>query len=289
MKWSLSSKLSSLKRLRKYAWPAVGLATVATFLVGVSRQAYSPIARKVSVKSDRTVSQHKNAKTPGSQTGGSSSASKTGSSAGGATVSASSPTLQTLSFTHTNIITTYFWVGEKASPDNGYIANDQSAWDENWATHFGGEDTPNARNGYYPAAFIPKENPFYFALPYSDIDDNGNRKASATNCPNYGAMKNQPYSWCKNSWVAIRKGSKAVYAQWQDTGPFEEDDTAYVFGSSAPKNKDGERAGLDVSPAVRGYLGLQDVDNCDWGFVSADSVPAGPWKQIVTTDPGDSI
>ena len=140
-----------------------------------------------------------------------------------------------------------------------------------------------------PSAFTPKENPFYFALPYSDIDDNGNRKATAINCPNYPAMKNQPYSWCKNSWIAIHHNGKVVYAQWEDTGPYEEDDTAYVFGSAAPKNKRDAKAGLDVSPAVRDYLNLQDVDKCDWGFVPAASVPSGPWSQIKTTGLGDWI
>lgn len=194
-----------------------------------------------------------------------------------------------LTLNHQGITTTIFWAGEPASADNGYIANNASAWDGQWKTHYGGFDDPNHRTGFLPAAFTPKENPFYFALPYSDITDNGLRKASAGNCPFYAVLKNQPYSWCKNGWITITHGGKTVYAQWEDVGPFEEDDLAYVFGSSAPQNKQGAKAGLDVSPAVRDYLGLQDVDNCDWNFVSADSVPAGPWRQIITSSLGDSL
>ena len=36
-------------------------------------------------------------------------------------------------------------------------------------------------------------------------------------------------------------------------------------------------AGLDVSPAVRDYVGLSDIDVCDWKFVEFREVPSGPW------------
>jgi len=187
---------------------------------------------------------------------------------------------------HDNIISTIFWVGEAADASNANITNTVSAWDEAWQTHYGGVDDPNNRNGYYPAAFVPHENPFYFALPYSDFDNDGNRRASAGSCPNAATLANQPYSWCKNAWIKITHGGKTTYAQWQDTGPLEEDDTAYVFGSARPRNTWGAKAGIDVSPAVKTYLGLQDVDTVSWSFVSASSVPAGPWRDIVTTSLG---
>jgi hypothetical protein len=38
-------------------------------------------------------------------------------------------------------------------------------------------------------------------------------------------------------------------------------------------------AGLDVSPAVRDYLGLKGKDVCDWKFVEARDVPNGPWTK----------
>ena len=190
-------------------------------------------------------------------------------------------------FNHLNIVTTFFWVGEKASNDNGGIANTASTWDEQWQQHYGGVDSPSPRNGYYPAGFTPKENPFYFALPYSDIDSHGNRKSTAVKCP-LAALKTS-YSWCKNSWLAIRHNGKTIYAQWEDAGPFGEDDVNYVFGSSPPSNSQGEKAGLDVSPAVRDYLGLADVDKADWEFIDAGSVPNGPWKAIVTATTGESV
>jgi hypothetical protein len=35
---------------------------------------------------------------------------------------------------------------------------------------------------------------------------------------------------------------------------------------------------LDVSPAVRDYLGLQPTDVTDWQFVNTQDVPPGPWR-----------
>lgn len=188
---------------------------------------------------------------------------------------------------HSSIITTYFWVGEAAGPDNANISNSASAWDENWQTHFGGVDDPAHRNGYFPAGFTPSENPFYVALPYNDKTAQDVRKSTASSCANAGAFGRALYSWCKNTWVKVTHGDKTTYAQWEDVGPLEENDYSYVFGVAAPKNTWGGHAGLDVSPAVHDYLGLQDTDRTTWSFVSAASVPAGPWKQVITTTIGD--
>ncbi len=190
-------------------------------------------------------------------------------------------------FQHRGIVTTIFWAGEPADSDNGYISNAASAWDETWQQHYGGVDDPAHRNGYFPASFTPHENPFYFALPYDDVTDSGTRKVTAGACP--GPSRNAAYSWCKNAWLAIRYHGKTVYAQWEDVGPYETDDTSYVFGSAQPRNGVGAGAGLDASPAVRDYLGLSDVSNTDWQFVKATDVPGGPWRTIITTSLGNSL
>ena len=190
---------------------------------------------------------------------------------------------------HKHITTTIFWVGEAADSSNGYIANAASAWDETWVQHYGGIDDPALRTGWRPAMFTPKENAFYAALPYSDISDSGDRKATASDCPLSPSLKSQPYSWCKNSWIAVSHNGKTAYAQWEDTGPFEEDDAAYVFGPAQPMNTNGAAAGLDVSPAVRDYLGLHDISSCDWKFTSFSRIPDGPWNQTVTASPGTRV
>lgn len=190
--------------------------------------------------------------------------------------------------THQNITTTVFWVGEAADGDNAYISNAQSAWDGQWQEHFGGYDDPDHRSGFNPAKFTPHENPFYFALPYTDFSDNSH-KPTSSGCLPYTTNTNDKYSWCKNNWIAISFGGKTAYAQWEDVGPNGENDSAYVFGTKKPRNTFGAHAGLDVSPAVRDYLGLDGDNRTNWRFVQAKDVPSGPWKDIVTTNLGDSL
>ncbi len=186
---------------------------------------------------------------------------------------------------HKNISATTFWIGESASGNNDFIANDQSAWDENWETHYGGFDDPRSRSGFYPADFTPKENPFYFALPYNDFDSNGDRKKDVSSVI-YWAKEgswNENQSMLKNQWIKITKDGKSAYAQWEDVGPFGEDDKNYVFGSSAPISDQNNNAGLDLSPALETYLNLSGGNRVDWQFVKTQNVPDGPWKNIITT------
>jgi hypothetical protein len=66
-------------------------------------------------------------------------------------------------------------------------------------------------------------------------------------------------------------------------GPFSDDDAEYVFGTANPASEINRNAGLDVSPAVRDYLMLSDIDVVDWVFVDDENVPDGPWKTVVTS------
>jgi hypothetical protein len=84
----------------------------------------------------------------------------------------------------------------------------------------------------------------------------------------------------KGQWVAIRHGNRVCYAQWEDCGPFVTDDHEYVFGSARPKNTSNNSAGIDISPAIRDYLGLKSMSRCDWRFVDVSEVPAGPWRNF---------
>jgi hypothetical protein len=181
-------------------------------------------------------------------------------------------------------IATVFWVGEAGTADNRYIPNLASAWDRNWMAHFGGVDDPKDRCGFEPCAFTPKENPFYIALPYDDMTEAGSRKASAAAVP----WESKPgRSALKNRWIAVRANGHTCYAQWQDVGPFESDDIAYVFGDAAePRNKQIAAAGIDLSPAVRDCLQVEPVSHVAWRHVEAQDVPEGPWRKVVTTRPG---
>ncbi|HZS73365.1 MAG TPA: polysaccharide deacetylase family protein, partial [Candidatus Nitrosotalea sp.] len=147
---------------------------------------------------------------------------------------------------HQNIVTTYFWVGEPADADNSYNDNLSSAWDDNWTSRYGGVDDPNTRNGYLPSGFVPKENPFYFALPYNDFNDDGTRKDNAYDVVYWSSEKktwDDSESMVKNRWIEITKGDKTAYAQWEDSGPFVYDDSNYVFGNARPENTLNHNAG----------------------------------------------
>jgi hypothetical protein len=178
-----------------------------------------------------------------------------------------------------NIVTTIFWVGEHASGNNP-VPNDRSSWDKYWFSSFGGYDNPDpaGRRNLIPAAFIPRQNPFYYALPYNDIDG-GRTKAEA---PQVIPWFRQTFvrdgqTVLKDRWIAIRHGNRVCFAQWEDCGPFRTDHWQYVFGNERPRPNLNRGAGLDVSPAVRDYLGLGSLDITDWRFVEFREVPPGPW------------
>src|ERR1044072_5033915 len=82
-------------------------------------------------------------------------------------------------------MTTLFWVGEPSDADNAFIPNDVSYWDHQWQLNFGGIHDPEHRNGYWPADFQPKENPFYVALPFGEFgsETSNELRADARNIP----------------------------------------------------------------------------------------------------------
>lgn len=189
----------------------------------------------------------------------------------------------------TNITATIFWIGESPSAKNP-TPNHASSWDTQWEKNYGGFDNPNpsARIGYRPKNFTPKLNPFYIALPYNDS------KSYNTHCPyaekyiywwNRRADKRPGKTALKGRWLEIRYNNKSCYAQWEDCGPFNTDDHAYVFGNSRPKNQKNNQAGIDLSPAIRDYLGVKSGRKVQWRFMSFKNVPRGPWSQYGTNNP----
>jgi hypothetical protein len=181
-----------------------------------------------------------------------------------------------------SIVTTVFWIGEQPSGNNP-VPNRASSWDKNWTKNYGGFDDPNPahRSNYVPVKFTPRQNPFYCALPYSDKATTGHRPEAPRVVPWFKeAYQGPAVSTCKGRWVAIRKGNRTVYAQWEDAGPFRTDHWQYVFGNERPKPNLNKGAGLDVSPAVRDYLGMNPTDVTDWRFVEFSEVPRGPWSTL---------
>jgi len=181
---------------------------------------------------------------------------------------------------HPNIVTTVFWVGEGG--------HERSVWDPQWKNHYGGTDDPDQakRRNFIPVSFAPKLNPFYCALPYNDIVHEQFRPEAALVIPWFKQFYTEPgKSVCQNHWVAIRKKASCegtsehvCYAQWSDGGPFVTDHFQYVFGEERPRPNANHGAGLNVSPAVRDYLGLSSTDVTDWQFVDVRDVPPGLWR-----------
>ena len=178
-----------------------------------------------------------------------------------------------------NIVTTTFWVGEHPTANNP-VPNYKSSWDTKWAQNYGGFDNPepSQRRNFIPVKFVPRQNPFYIALPYNDVTRGTTKSEARKAIPWFKQAFERPgKSILKGRWLAIRHDRRICYAQWEDCGPFRTDHWQYVFGNEIPKSNLNKGAGLDVSPAVRDYLGMGSTDVCDWKFVEARDVPTGPW------------
>ena len=189
----------------------------------------------------------------------------------------------------TEIAATVFWIGEEPTANNP-TPNNKSSWDVSWVQSYGGFDTPDATKrtvNYTPANFIPKQNPFYLALPYNDLIDSRTTKSEArTRIPWFNQrFVRSGKSVVEGQWVAIRYGNRVCYAQWEDCGPFVTDDVEYVFGNARPKNNQNNGAGIDVSPAVRDFLGLGTNTKIDWRFVDMNEIPDGPWRTYGSNNP----
>lgn len=183
-----------------------------------------------------------------------------------------------------------FWIGEQPTQNNP-VPNCKSSWDMNWMANFGGYDNPDplrriadhASGEFRPRAFVPKLNPFYVALPYNDLASGGTdyKREAQRVIPWFHRVRvgGRLQSVCKGRWVQIIRAGRSCYAQWEDCGPWETDDWAFVFGNKPPKNKNNQSAGIDISPAVRDYLGVTSFDKVHWRFVEESQVPYGPWKK----------
>jgi len=195
------------------------------------------------------------------------------------------------------ITTSVFWIGERPSKNNP-APNSRSSWDQQWQKNFGGYDDPNPVNriadrrigDFRPKSFIPKLNPFYVALPYNDVLSSKRHKPEAARViPWFHRLSPKPgKTVLKGRWIQIHRNGVNCYAQWEDCGPWVTDDWQYVFGKAKPKNKKNGAAGLDVSPAVRDYMGIRPGQKVHWRFVEASQVPYGPWKRYGNTDSSSS-
>jgi hypothetical protein len=207
---------------------------------------------------------------------------------------------------HTGIVSTTFWVGEIFDPTASDGSQVYSTYDTIWETHYGGCDgvlvnnvcqtePRTAANNYFPTHMTPRENPFYLDLPFDDLNDatayaeRGSVVPWASQAPYAGHAADPSVSFMKNRWVKLMMNGHTCYAQIEDAGPHDYHDAPYVFGRANPRpvSTAFNGAGMDVSPAVNGCLGYQELDGesdvVSWQFVDDQDVPPGPWKILVTT------
>ncbi len=173
---------------------------------------------------------------------------------------------------HHDVLATQFGIG---------VLGDATAWDCHAVDHYSGVDDLIYRDGWHPVNFTPLENPFYVALPYTDIGSHGAHKEGVYWYD--ASLDAEDYTFLKNRWVAVERNGVTCYGQWEDCLS---ECTAfdYVFGDGAPTYP-----GIDISPAMSDCLGMDAPDDLvfghsddyvSWRFV--DDVPEGPWTEIVT-------
>ncbi len=191
---------------------------------------------------------------------------------------------------HFDITATYFFIGERATRRNP-TPNTASSWDSAWDDNYGGYDDPDPKKRdpvtFAPLGFKPRLNPFYVALPYNDIDRGGPKPEAPKVIPWYRRDKDGKYeSTCRGTWVQIYYKGRYCFAQWEDCGPFLTDDWEYVFKGKRPRNTNNHCAGIDISPAVRDYLGIPGGSAVvHWRFVDFSLVPGGPWAKFGKDNP----
>ena len=135
----------------------------------------------------------------------------------------------------------------------------------------------------HPGQFHPPAKPLLHRPPLQRRDPRHHKPEAKIIIPWFReAFTDEGKSVCRDRWIAVRNSDtgKICYAQWSDCGPFRTDHWQYVFGPEKPKPNLNQGAGLDISPAVRDYLGLGSTDVTDWKFVDAREVPNGPWAQF---------
>jgi hypothetical protein len=119
-------------------------------------------------------------------------------------------------------------------------------------------------------------NPFYVALPFNDLA----YPELARKWTPVGWFReprnDKPVSACKDRWIEIKnQAGRICYAQWEDVGPSFADDASYVFGPDTVRPQ--AKMGLDVSPAVAKYLGVNNSGMTSWRFVDDADVQPGMW------------
>ncbi len=168
----------------------------------------------------------------------------------------------------------------------------QSSWDPQWASNYGGFDDPDSSNrrNFIPGISPPARILLYVALPYNDVTHGTTKPEARRYIPWFKQAFERPRQIGPQGPLDRHppRQPRLLRPQWEDCGPFRTDHFQYVFGNDRPLPNLNQGAGLDVSPAVRDYLGVNGKDYCDWKFVEARDVRPVPGPNTATTTPSSS-
>ena len=125
------------------------------------------------------------------------------------------------------------------------------------------------------------------SLPYNDVCKGEHKPEASRVIPWFHReFSGKGQSVCKGRWVQIVYNKRSCFAQWEDCGPFTTEDWPYVFGDKPPVNTRNKGAGIDISPAVRDYLGIPGgTAVVHWRFVEFYRLPSGPWSRWGDNNP----
>jgi hypothetical protein len=114
----------------------------------------------------------------------------------------------------------------------------------------------------------PEAESFYIALPYNDVTHGQFKPEAPLVIPWFKQSYTGPgQSVCRQSLDCHSQRESPLLRAMGGLRPVSHDHFQYVFGNERPKPNLNHGAGLDVSPAVRDYLGLAPTDVADWQFV----------------------
>lgn len=99
-----------------------------------------------------------------------------------------------------------------------------TAWDSDASQRFGGydgasgsdssvTDVPRNSNGIV-TEFTPRHNPYYFALPAGEFDENGLIPGARERSPWANEETGEEESLFKGRWIRVTGGQSTIYAQW---------------------------------------------------------------------------
>ena len=78
-----------------------------------------------------------------------------------------------------------------------------------------------ARRNYIPVAFVPRQNPFYCALPYNDVEHGQFKPEAPLVIPSFKQSYSGPgQSVCRHRWIAFAKGTASATRSGKIAGHF---------------------------------------------------------------------